>query len=156
MWYMIFSCQGSWWFLHYHIWYHQVSFNYYSKDQFGYFNIDADYISDTYLLKALFKGFSKWIYMLLLFNDFWWKLGGFHFRNLVYSERRSVSDFILTMSSFYLSKFSSFWSSLSCILSKCSSERPNMAWIVVPKTYLVTRGKCDVVMAMDSVEMLMF
>ena len=31
-----------------------------------------------------------------------------------------------------------------------------MAWIVVPKTYLVTRGKCDVVMAMDSVEMLMF
>ena len=57
-------------------------FNCYFKVQFGLLNINSNSVSDTLLIKELFKGCGKLIDMLILLNEFLWKLGSCFFEKL--------------------------------------------------------------------------
>ena len=87
----------------------KFNFNCCFKFRFFRFNIDANSIYDTHILRLLFKGYGTWRNMIPFFSDFGWKLLSF-FSALISSYRRSVSYFRLTSSSCCLSIFVSFLS----------------------------------------------
>ena len=108
-------------FVWYNIWYFHVervdgfhvvrfdlvkfNFNFCFKFLFGCFNLSADSVSDTHLLKDFFKWCGKLRYMILLLAYFWRNLLFHSLITLVPYDRRSFYDLRLTSSSIYLSYF---------------------------------------------------
>ena len=111
----------------------KFNFNCWFKVQFRCFNIAANYISNSHILKALLKWSVRWRNIFLLFSDFWLNLGGFSLITLVSSERRSVSDL------WWTSSFPTFFNYYCCFYINCFSyfslsvDREIMSWSVFPK-----------------------